>query len=361
MARRTEQKGKKKAAPKKRPAPKKKAAPKKKPAARKKTTPKKKPAARKKPAPRRRRPKKPSLSGQLFRVAVGLTVLVALVAAAGYLVHEVVRRPAPVSAPTVQAPEKGPAPAPPPFEIYPEKDLPVRPPTAEKKPMPAAGLPKVALIIDDLGYDRKMAEQFMSLDAVMTASILPHAPVADRIARMARDRGWEIMLHLPMEPNEYPKVNPGPGALLTTMGADELIAQLNANIDSIPSVRGINNHMGSKMTTRSTQLYQVFSILKKRNLYFIDSRTTADTVGKASARLFQLRFAERDVFIDHLQDRDFIRRQIDRLIETAESHGEAIGIAHPHDMTAQILREMLPELKKRVQLVPASEVVHPLG
>jgi polysaccharide deacetylase 2 family uncharacterized protein YibQ len=257
--------------------------------------------------------------------------------------------------------ERKASPAAPPFEIYPEKDLPVRPPTAEKKPMPGAGLPKVALIVDDLGYDRKMAERFMALDAVMTASILPHAPVSERIARMAQDKGWEIMLHLPMEPNEYPKVNPGPGALLTTMGADELIAQLNADIDSIPMVRGINNHMGSKLTTRSTQLYQVFSILKKRNLYFIDSRTTADTVGKASARLFQLPFAERDVFIDHLQKPDFIRRQVRRLIETAESHGEAIGIAHPHEVTVQIIEEMLPGLKKRVQLVPASAVVHPVG
>jgi polysaccharide deacetylase 2 family uncharacterized protein YibQ len=329
------------------------------PGTKKKASAKKKPAPRKKPS-RRRTKKSPSLSGQLFRVLAGMTLLVALVVAAGFLLHQAFRRPAPVTPPAAPEPAGQAAVKPPPFEVYPEKDVPVRPPVPERKP-PVAGLPKVSIIIDDLGYDRKLAERFLSLDAVMTASILPLGPASRRIARMANEKGWEVMLHLPMEPNEYPQVNPGPGALLTSMTADELIAELNRDIDSIPGVRGVNNHMGSKMTRRSTQLYQIFSILKKRGLYFIDSRTTPETVGRPSARLFQLRFAERDVFIDHLQDPAFIRKQIRHLIETAESHGEAIGIAHPHELTAKIFEEMLPELKERVELVPASAVVHPVG
>ncbi len=359
MARPPQKKTQKKQAPKKKPAPKKTPAPKKKPAPKKTAAARKKAAPRKKPS-RRRAKKAPSLSGQLFRVLAGITILLALVVAAGFLLHQAFRRPAPFAPPAAPEPTGQAAVKPPPFEVYPEKDIPVRPPRPEIKP-PVAGLPKVAIIIDDLGYDRKLADRFFALDAVMTASILPYSPASGRIARMAEQKGWEIMLHLPMEPEEYPQVNPGPGALLTSMKADELIAELNRDIDSVPSVRGVNNHMGSKMTTRSTQLYQIFSILKKRGLFFIDSRTTPDTVGKPSARLFQLPFAERDVFIDHLQDPAFIRKQIRHLIETAESHGEAIGIAHPHALTAQILEEMLPEIKNRVELVPASDVVRPVG
>ena len=121
--------------------------------------------------------------------------------------------------------------------------------------------------------------------------------------------------------------------------------------------KGVNNHMGSKMTASSTQIYQIFSILKKRNLFFIDRRTTSESLCKPSARLLQLPFAQRDVFIDHFQKTDFIRKQIKLLIRIADKHGEAIGIAHPHIITYNILRELLPELQKKVQLVPASQLV----
>ncbi|MBU4414329.1 MAG: divergent polysaccharide deacetylase family protein, partial [Proteobacteria bacterium] len=127
--------------------------------------------------------------------------------------------------------------------------------------------------------------------------------------------------------------------------------------DAIPFIKGVNNHMGSKMTTSSTQMYQIFSILKKRNLFFIDSLTTSESLCKPSARLLQLPFAQRDVFIDHIQDPDFIRKQINLLIRIADKHGEAIGIVHPHIITYNILRELLPELQKKVQLVPASQIV----
>lgn len=166
------------------------------------------------------------------------------------------------------------------------------------------------------------------------------------------------MLHLPMEPLEYPSVDPGPGALLSSMSADDLIDQLRKNLSAVPGIKGVNNHMGSKLTAESGRLYQVFSILKQEGLFFIDSRSTAETVGRPSARLFQLPFAERDVFIDHVHDPDFMRTQIKELIEIARKNGEAIGIAHPSKMTLRILEEMLPMLKKEVQLVPASHVVH---
>jgi polysaccharide deacetylase 2 family uncharacterized protein YibQ len=141
------------------------------------------------------------------------------------------------------------------------------------------------------------------------------------------------------------------------MSPDQLINQLEKDWDTLPSIKGVNNHMGSKLTAESTPMYQVFSILKKRGLFFIDSRTSKDTLCKPSARLFKVPFAQRDVFLDHRQEPDFIRKQIKALINIANRRGEAVGIAHPHLTTYRVLKEMLPELKQSVQLVPASEIV----
>jgi polysaccharide deacetylase 2 family uncharacterized protein YibQ len=219
-------------------------------------------------------------------------------------------------------------------------------------------LPKIAIIIDDIGYDRYIAQKFLDLDAVLTFSILPHSTHDKKIARMAHSKGFGVMLHLPMEPNEYPLINPGPGVLLTSMSPDQLINQLNEDLDAVPFVKGVNNHMGSKMTTIAPQLYQILSVLKKRKLYFIDSRTTVDTLCRPSAQLLQVPFAQKDVFIDHIPEPEFIRETIHRLIKIAGSHGEAIGIGHPHTATYEVLREMLPELKEKTILVRASDIVH---
>jgi hypothetical protein len=161
-----------------------------------------------------------------------------------------------------------------------------------------------------------------------------------------------------MEPKEYPKVKPGPGALLMSMSPDQLLNQLINDLDAVPYIKGVNNHMGSKMTENSDQLYQIFSVLKQRGLFFIDSFTTSKSLCKPSSRLLQIPFAQRDVFIDHIPEHDFIRKQIKMLIRIANKKGRAVGIAHPHIETYEVFREVLPELNKKVRLVPASEIVH---
>ncbi|HHC25395.1 MAG TPA: divergent polysaccharide deacetylase family protein [Desulfobacterales bacterium] len=243
------------------------------------------------------------------------------------------------------------------FEFWPEEEI----PPLRQIPKPEPVLPKVAIIIDDIGYDSAIAEKFLSLDAAITFSILPHSPFLKKISSRAKTEGIETMLHLPMEPREYPQVNPGPGALLTSMPPEQIISQLRKNLDSLPFIKGVNNHMGSRMTTFSTNMYQILSVLKKRDLFFIDSVTTGDSLCRSSARLLQVPFAQRDVFLDHVQDADFVRRQFRQLIRVANHYGEAVGIGHPHNVTYQIFREALPELRKKVRLVPASEIVHNIG
>ena len=331
-------------------------------------------------AKKKTRKKKPpsktgSLKKELQKVSIGLAILLLLVTAAGLLTFRLILKQPPVgtvkpikpSEYPLKPAKKTPPPKrpvyspskPPAFEIFPtEQEIPPRPIPVPDLPKT---LPRVAIIIDDLGYHKKLTEKFLELDAILTFSILPHSPFQERIAKAAKAKGHDIVLHLPMEPMEYPEVDPGPGTLLTSMPPDQLINQLIRNLDAVPFVVGVNNHMGSKMTASSIHMYQIFTILKKRGIYFIDSRTTSESLSKPSARLLQVPFAQRDVFIDHIPKPSFIRKQIKLLVRIAGNQGQAIGIVHPHRITYEIFREVLPELKKKVVLVSASDLVQTIG
>jgi hypothetical protein len=315
-----------------------------------------KPRARKKKKKTGINPKR-----QLMKIVAGVTLLVCLLVTAGLLANRFLMRPAPqvALAPqpiSITQPDTGPVHhSVPDYEAFHREAVVPPPPITRIKPV-TNGIP-VAIIIDDIGYDRKMAEGFLELDVPLTFSVLPQGTYNHSIIDQALKKDVEIMLHLPMEPGNYPSVNPGPGALLSSMKPDELIAQLNANLDRVPNVKGVNNHMGSKLTASSEQMRQIFTILKKRDLFFVDSRTSADTLCRPSAELLHLPFAERDVFIDHEQTRKFVRKQLKLLVKRANRQGYAIGIAHPHPVTLEVLREMLPDLKKAVFFTHASQVV----
>jgi hypothetical protein len=308
-----------------------------------------------------RRPKKPLKKASkgsiqktyLLKAFAGLGILIFLVVTAGVLMHHLISKRYTVLPSTKLRVKKTPR-----FEIYPKNEIPLHKPIPKAKPTVPTKSARIAIIIDDIGYDKTIAKKFLDLDAVLTFSILPYSTYDKRIARAAHSKGFDVMLHLPMEPNEYPLINPGPGVLLTSMSPDQLINQLNEDLEAVPFVKGVNNHMGSKMTTIAPQLHQIFSILKKRGLYFIDSRTTVDTLCGPSAQLLQVPFAQKDVFIDHIPEPDFVRKTLHRLIKIADHHGEAVGIGHPHTVTYEVLREMLPELKKNAKLVRASDIVH---
>ncbi len=316
---------------------------------------KKKPRQQKKR--KKNKPKKVgTLKTHLLKVIAGLSILILLVVAVGFLLHHLMLRKQPIE--ITQPPLKTEVLKIPDFEIFSEEGISHTKPTYKiKTPLPEEK-PLIAIIIDDIGYDRIIAEKFLELDAVITFSILPHSPFQNTISRIAHSKGFETMLHLPMEPKEYPKVKPGPGALLMSMSPDQLLNQLINDLDAVPYIKGVNNHMGSKMTENSDQLYQIFSVLKQRGLFFIDSHTTSKSLCKPSSRLLQIPFAQRDVFIDHIPEPDFIRKQIKMLIRIANKKGRAVGIAHPHIETYEVFCEVLPELNKKVRLVPASEIVH---
>ena len=313
---------------------------------------------------RKKRSKKgPDLTLQLIKIFGSLVLLVVLVLGAGVAAKWLIGSPADHSSAAIRPESRHPVPPAaspgvqkPAYEVFSKGRPPVKPVTRLPQ-LPGDRPPLVAIIIDDVGYDQHIAEQFMSMEIPLTFSMLPHSPFSRSIVEQARSKGLEIMLHLPMEPNEYPTVKPGPGALLSEMAPDDFIAQLKDDIDQIQGIKGVNNHMGSKISSSPERMRQIFSILKKQNLFYIDSRTTAETVARPSARLLQLPFAERDIFIDHFDDPAFIRSQLERLIQRALRQGYAVGIAHPHPNTFRIINAFLPRLRESVTLVPASMVV----
>ena len=219
--------------------------------------------------------------------------------------------------------------------------------------------PKVAIVIDDLGYDGKLAKRFLTIEGPLSFSVLPHGTFSKSIARRIHDAGQELLLHLPMEPAGYPEVNPGVGALLVEMTDDELVQTLRKNLDAFPYVKGVNNHMGSKFCENERKLRPVMMELNTRGLFFLDSRTTSKTKAYKVAQELHVPSAERNVFLDNIQNPRAIRAQFNRLTELARLRGGAIGIAHPHEVTLEVLRREIPKLSgKGIELVPVSQLVH---
>jgi polysaccharide deacetylase 2 family uncharacterized protein YibQ len=230
---------------------------------------------------------------------------------------------------------------------------------APREELPPETFAKLAIVIDDLGYDGRVATRFLEIEAPLSFSILPHGTFSDHIARKVHEAGRELLLHLPMEPKGYPEVRPGAGALLMGMADVEFVQTLRKNLDSLPYMSGVNNHMGSRLCEHEEKMRLVMQELKKRSLFFLDSRTSSRTKAYGVARQLKVPSAKRDVFLDNIQSTKAVRSQMNRLLQLARLKGEAIGIGHPHEATLAVLEEMVPHLSgKGIKLVPISQIVH---
>ncbi len=219
--------------------------------------------------------------------------------------------------------------------------------------------PRVAIIIDDMGPSKRRAREVINLEAPLTLSFFPFSRNSRKLAQEALEKGKEVILHMPMEPREFPGINPGKGALLMSMTEEELHQQIRANLDTIPFIKGVNNHMGSRFMEDEGRVAILMRELKERKLFFLDSRTTANTAGYRAARELGIKTGQRDVFLDNNRyDEAEIRENISKLLEIAKNEGKAIGIAHPHPTTIRSLGEMIPTLKEKgIEIVPLSELI----
>jgi polysaccharide deacetylase 2 family uncharacterized protein YibQ len=222
----------------------------------------------------------------------------------------------------------------------------------------ADSLKRVAIIIDDLGYNLEMINALVEINKPLTLSIIPHLKHSKATAQIAHSRGYEVMLHLPMEPENYPQYDPGAGALLIKMTPDEIYRTVIEDISSIPYIKGVNNHMGSKATQDYTMMLEVLKIIKEQNFYFIDSQTSEHTVAYQVAKELGIPSAKRTFFIDEAPDVIYTERELKSLYEYAVKNGCAIGIGHAYPATIQALKKVLPDFDdSKVKLVFASEIV----
>ena len=217
--------------------------------------------------------------------------------------------------------------------------------------------PKVAFIIDDLGYEIEVAKKIMELEFPITLSILPFLQYSEFVAEEGRKNNREIMLHLPMEPSNS-SANPGPGAIKSYMSEEEIRQAVKDCILNFPYIIGVNNHMGSKITEDREIMEIVLEEIKGYNLFFIDSITTKDSIAYEAAQEMEIKSAVRSVFLDNENDMEYIKGQMLEVQETALREGEAIAIGHSRINTFYVLKRMVPELiKAGIEVVPVSELV----
>ena len=184
----------------------------------------------------------------------------------------------------------------------------------------------LVFVIDDAGNNLRELEPFLRIPFPLTIAVLPGLPYSAEAAKRIRAAGKEVILHQPME--ALGAQNPGPGAIYSGMSADEMRTILMQNIAEVGPVAGINNHQGSKITMDIKAMETILAFCNERGLYFLDSRTTADTAAPAAAQRLGMKITQRDVFIDNEQDRDSMQSYITAGLARAKKNGSAVMIGH---------------------------------
>ena len=222
----------------------------------------------------------------------------------------------------------------------------------------AEALPRIALIIDDIGDRHAEGRAAVDLPGAVACAFLPHTPYARELARRAHGHGKEVLLHLPLQALEGKEL--GPGAITLHTSETEFRRILADNLAVIPHVQGVNNHMGSLLTRHPGHMTWLMQDLAANGkLFFVDSYTHADSVALAMARERGVPAARRDVFLDNIPEQKAIEAEFVRLVQRAREHGSAIGIGHPYPQTMEYLARVLPTLEAEfgVTLVPVSALL----
>ncbi len=218
--------------------------------------------------------------------------------------------------------------------------------------------PRVALIIDDIGYRKSQAYRFLKMGVPITFSILPRLRNSQLLAHEINHEGHEIMLHQPMEPYNS-RLDPGPGALYVGDRGKKIGKTINDNISDVPFAIGVNNHMGSKFTECQHEITDALKTIKERDLFFIDSRTSSLSKAYGTARKLHMTTERRNVFLDNSRDETKILHQLHLLSQQAQRHGHAIGIGHPHEVTAKAIGDYIKYYKDPdIKLVHISDILH---
>jgi uncharacterized protein len=240
--------------------------------------------------------------------------------------------------------------------IKPEKAAAVT--KAKSLPVKPVKSREIAIIVDDIGYSLSPVKELLKINADLTFAVLPFQAHSRAAAEMLHKAKKETLLHLPMEPVSYPREKPGEGSLFTDMNDDELVLQLKKDIADVPYVSGVNNHMGSKFMTDENKLVLIFNELKKKKLFFVDSRTSSDTKANAAAKKTGLKIAGRKIFIDNNLDYNKIYNILINVAQNGDESPEII-IGHPHSETIRAIKDAVKVLREKgITVVPVSRIIN---
>ncbi|MCK4851767.1 MAG: divergent polysaccharide deacetylase family protein [Candidatus Omnitrophica bacterium] len=223
------------------------------------------------------------------------------------------------------------------------------------------GLPKLALVLDDFGYTRKNLAGLKAMGIPLTLAVLPDTPYSKAVCVFAGQSGMEIILHLPMEP-ERKTASLEHSTILADMDEETMKNIISSAFLSIPGAKGVSNHMGSKATKDARVLRIVFGELKKKGVFFLDSRTTDESLCPEIAKDTGITCIKRDVFIDNKLEAEDIARNMEKAVETARLNGSAVAIGHDRSVTVETLQEIVPRMEEKgIQFVTLSELARDRG
>jgi len=242
-----------------------------------------------------------------------------------------------------------------------------KPPPKKPDPMvevtAAESHPRLAIILDDIGgHPIHHLEPLLDLKVPMTFAILPFLTNSTETATYLHQHHYEVMLHLPMEPGNYPQSDPGPGAIFAHFNQAQIQDAIDQALIDVPFVAGVNNHMGSKITANRALMTTILQEIKQRDLYFIDSRTHKSTIAQETSLRLGLRTGRRHVFLDSERTLEFSTQQLELAEKTANEQGYAIVIGHPYPTTIEVLVRHVAEMDQRgCRFVFASDLVETAG
>ncbi|THB85814.1 divergent polysaccharide deacetylase family protein [Pantoea allii] len=220
----------------------------------------------------------------------------------------------------------------------------------------AAQAGKLAIVIDDVGYRPAEENKVLQMPQAISVAVLPNAPHAREMATKAHQGGHEVLIHLPMAPLSKQPLEKD--TLTPEMSSEEVSRIMRNAVNNVPYAVGLNNHMGSRMTSSLPGMQKVMQALNHYNLYFLDSMTIANSQAIPAAQGTQVKVLKRRVFLDDSQDINAIRQQFSRAVKLAQRDGYAIAIGHPHPTTVRVLQQMLPTLPADITLVRPSQLLN---
>ncbi|WP_394236672.1 divergent polysaccharide deacetylase family protein [Niallia oryzisoli] len=219
---------------------------------------------------------------------------------------------------------------------------------------------ELAIVIDDFGNNMKGTEEMLNLPVTLTAAIMPFLSTTERDAKLAHEKGHEVIVHLPMEPKSGKKSWLGPGAITTDMSDDEIRKQVEKAIEAVPYAVGMNHHMGSKVTEDERVMRIVLEVCKEKGLYYLDSRTSSKSVVGKIADELSVPHLENDLFFDHVYTEQYINQQANKLMKQLNEEDQLIAIGHvgiTGEHVVDVLKTFIPKYKEQAEIVPLSTLI----